>query len=48
MRLTCVECCTQCPNFNALTLVSLLAATMSISYSTMAFGASVAHGQVPL
>ena len=37
----------QCPNFNSLTLVSLLAAIMSISYSTMAFGASVAHGQVP-
>ena len=37
----------QCPNFNSLTLVSLLAAIMSISYSTMAFGASVAHGPVP-
>ena len=36
----------QCPNFNSLTLVSLLAAIMSLSYSTMAFGASVAHGQV--
>ena len=37
----------QCPNFNALTMVSLAAAVMSITYSTIAFGASVAHGQVP-
>ena len=39
--------CMQCPNFNALTMVSLAAAVMSITYSTIAFGASVAHGQVP-
>ena len=37
----------QCPNFNALTLVSMAAALMSITYSTIAFGASVAHGPVP-
>lgn len=37
----------QCPNFNALTMVSLAAAVMSITYSTIAFGASVAHGQIP-
>ena len=37
----------QCPNFNALTLVSMAAALMSITYSTIAFGASVAHGAVP-
>ena len=37
----------QCPNFNALTMVSLCAAIMSITYSTIAFGASVAHGRVP-
>ena len=28
-------------------MVSLAAAVMSITYSTIAFGASVAHGQVP-
>jgi len=37
----------QCPNFNALTLVSMAAAIMSITYSTIAFGASVAHGPIP-
>ena len=37
----------QCPNFNALTMVSLAAALMSVSYSTIAFGASVAHGRIP-
>jgi hypothetical protein len=37
----------QCPNFNALTLVSMAAALMSITYSTIAFGASVAHGPIP-
>lgn len=43
----CDDVFLQCPNFNALTLVSMAAALMSITYSTIAFGASVAHGPVP-
>ena len=37
----------QIPNFNSLTIVSLLAAVMSISYSTIAIGASIAAGRQP-
>ena len=35
----------QIPNFNSLTIVSLLAALMSLSYSTIAIGASIAAGR---
>ena len=35
----------QIPNFNSLTVVSLLAALMSLSYSTIAIGASIAAGR---
>ena len=35
----------QLPNFNALFIVSLLAAVMSISYSTIGWVASVAEGK---
>ena len=35
----------QAPNFNALTIVSLVAAVMSLSYSTIAFGMSVHSGK---
>ena len=34
----------QAPNFNALTLVSLVAAVMSLSYSTIGFGMSLNSG----
>ena len=34
----------QAPNFNALTVVSLVAAVMSLSYSTIGFGMSVHSG----
>ena len=35
----------QAPNFNALTVVSLVAAIMSLSYSTIAFGMSLHSGK---
>ena len=34
----------QAPNFNALTIVSLVAAVMSFSYSTIGFGMSLHSG----
>lgn len=34
----------QAPNFNALTVVSLVAAVMSLSYSTIGFGMSLNSG----
>lgn len=34
----------QAPNFNALTIVSLVAAVMSLSYSTIGFGMSLNSG----
>jgi amino acid permease len=37
----------QCPNFNSLAGVSLLAAIMSMGYSTIAFGGSLARGKQP-
>ncbi|XP_009616066.1 lysine histidine transporter 2-like [Nicotiana tomentosiformis] len=36
-----------CPNFNSITLVSFLAAIMSLSYSTIGWGASVHKGIAP-
>ena len=41
------HCHVQIPNFNSLTVISLLAAVMSISYSTIAIGASIAAGRQP-
>lgn len=37
----------QCPNFNSLAVVSFAAAVMSLSYSTIAVGASIASGRQP-
>jgi len=37
----------QLPNFNSVAGISLAAAIMSLSYSTIAWGASVHHGQEP-
>ncbi|GLJ05917.1 hypothetical protein SUGI_0028180 [Cryptomeria japonica] len=37
----------QLPNFNSVAGISLSAAVMSLSYSTIAWGASVHHGQEP-
>jgi hypothetical protein len=37
----------QCPDFNALSVISFLAAVMSLSYSTMGIGASIKNGQIP-
>ncbi len=37
----------QCPNFNSLRVVSFLAAAMSLSYSTIAIGGSIASGRQP-
>lgn len=39
------SCLLQLPNFNALFLVSLLAAIMSISYSTIGWVSAVAEGK---
>ena len=39
--------CMQCPNFNALSIISLLAAIMSLTYSTIAIGGSLAAGRQP-
>ncbi|XP_049359496.1 lysine histidine transporter 2-like [Solanum verrucosum] len=36
-----------CPNFNSITLISFLAAVMSLSYSTIGWGASVHKGISP-
>ncbi|PHU23656.1 Lysine histidine transporter-like 2 [Capsicum chinense] len=36
-----------CPNFNSITIVSFLAAVMSLSYSTIGWGASVRKGIAP-
>lgn len=40
-------CAVQCPNFNSLRVVSFAAAVMSLSYSTIAVGASIASGRQP-
>ncbi|KAK9904954.1 hypothetical protein WJX75_006393 [Coccomyxa subellipsoidea] len=37
----------QCPNFNSLRVVSFAAAVMSLTYSTIAVGASIASGRQP-
>ena len=42
-----VSVCVQTPNFNALSGVSLAAAFMSLSYSTIAFAGSLNVGQQP-
>ena len=42
--LTCVVLM-QAPNFNALTIVSLVAAVMSLSYSTIGFGMALHSGR---
>ena len=39
--------CVQCPNFNSLRVVSFAAAIMSLAYSTIAVGASIASGRQP-
>jgi hypothetical protein len=39
--------CMQCPNFNSLRVVSFAAAVMSLTYSTIAVGASIASGRQP-
>jgi amino acid permease len=38
----------QCPNFNALSSISFLAAVMSLSYSTIAIGGSIDQGRQPV
>jgi len=35
----------QCPNFNALSVISFAAAVMSLTYSTIAIGGSISVGQ---
>ncbi|CAK8567202.1 unnamed protein product [Lathyrus sativus] len=37
----------QCPNFNSLSIISMSAATMSLTYSTIAWATSVKNGVVP-
>ena len=37
----------QLPNFNSLSAVSLLAAVMSLGYSTIAIGGSISSGKQP-
>ena len=37
----------QCPDFNSLTIVSLAAAVMSLTYSTIAIGGSIKEGKQP-
>lgn len=37
----------QCPNFNALSVISFAAAVMSLTYSTIAIGGSIKAGKQP-
>lgn len=40
-------CLLQLPNFNSLAFVSLVAAVMSVTYSTVGWTTAVADGRVP-